>query len=235
MLVQNRRERLREATINEIKAVALHQMAQQGAAALSLRAIAGQMGMSAPALYNYYANRDELVTALIVDAYTSLAEAIEAACQTQPTHEYGLRFLAATLAFREWALSHREQFMLIYGSPIPGYHAPASVTTPVSIRATYEFMNTLESAWRAGKITIPPEYAGLTNTPTHQHIEEYHREQGLTMPAALLQIAIAGFGLIQGFVSLELYNHLDYLGGDVGEMYRAEVIAYLRRLGLLAK
>ncbi len=74
-----RRERVRAATIDEIKEIARRHIAEKGAAALSLRAIAREMGMTSPALYRYFASRDDLVTALIVDAYNSLADALEAA------------------------------------------------------------------------------------------------------------------------------------------------------------
>ncbi len=232
MITQNRRERLREATITEIKTVALYQMAEQGATALSLRAIAGQMGMSAPALYNYYANRDELITALIVDAYTSLGDATHAAREAKAQVSYGAQFVAVCLAFRNWALAHREQYMLIFGSPIPGYHAPAEITTPASARSTMPFVQTLEAARQAGQITIPGEYAGLTASPAHQQIEAVFQRQGFNLSAAMLQTAMAGWGQIIGLVSLELYGHFDYLNADMGEVYQAEITAYVKRLGL---
>ena len=232
MITQTRREKLREATIQEIKQVALSQMAEQGAAALSLRAIASQMSMSAPALYNYFDSRDALLTALILDAYTSLGDATHAASEAKAGASYGAQFVAVCLALRNWALAHREQYMLIFGSPIPGYHAPAAITTPASVRSTLPFVQTLEAAQQAGQITIPGEYAGLSASPAHQQIEAVFQSQGFNLSAAILQAAMAGWGQIIGLISLELYGHFDYLNTDMGEVYQAEVTAYVKRLGL---
>jgi AcrR family transcriptional regulator len=112
-----RRERLRAATTSEIKQIARQQMAQKGAAALSLRAIAREMGMTSPALYRYFASRDDLVTALIVDAYNSLADALEAARHGCPPTDHKQRLLEMGLAYRNWAISHAQDYTLIFGTP----------------------------------------------------------------------------------------------------------------------
>lgn len=229
--MQSRREKLRESTIEEIKKIALSQMATGGAAAISLRAIAAEIGMQAPSLYNYYKNRDDLVTALIVDAYNSLGDATHAASDSLPQAQYGARFLAVSLAFREWGLQHRAQFILVYGTPIPGYHAPAEITTPASFRATYPFIGIMEQAWRDGKLRVPLEYEGL-DTPSHLRISQGFRQRDVTMPTILLQIVMEGWSLIHGAVSLELYGHFDSWGGNMGELYRAATVAYLRRMGI---
>jgi AcrR family transcriptional regulator len=109
----SRRALRHERTRQEIKQIARQQMAQQGAASLSLRRIAAEMGMSAPSLYNYYSNRDDLVTDLLVDSYTHQAEVLEqasASCQTQETIAC---LLATLLAYRQWAVEHPTEFALI--------------------------------------------------------------------------------------------------------------------------
>ncbi|MBC8078325.1 MAG: TetR/AcrR family transcriptional regulator, partial [Chloroflexales bacterium] len=146
----SRRERQREATSDEIKQVARQQMAEEGTAGLSLRGIARQMGLSAPALYRYYPSRDELITALIVDAFHALGDATQAAQVHMHTSDYAGRFLAMTVGYRQWALDHPVDFALIYGNPIPGYHAPAEVTTPAVRRSTAPLVNLLNESWLAG-------------------------------------------------------------------------------------
>src|SRR6476660_9180340 len=115
-MTQTRRERLRDATYAEIKSIARRQMAEQGAASLSLRAIAAEMGVTPPALYRYYKNRDELVTALIVDAYNDMADTLVAADTGHPATDYAGRFLAVALAYREWAVTHAADYALILGT-----------------------------------------------------------------------------------------------------------------------
>src|SRR5438034_2331794 len=106
----SRRERRHEQTRQEIKQIARQQMAEQGTGSLSLRGIAAEMGMSAPSLYNYYANRDELVTDLLVDSYTHQAEALEQASASGETQGAIECLLATLLAYRQWAVTHPTEF-----------------------------------------------------------------------------------------------------------------------------
>src|SRR3954464_10531404 len=116
------RERYRTQLRAEVKERAWEQIATAGASALSLNAIAKQVGMSGPALYRYFASRDELITALIRDAYRSLADTVRAAGDSGA----GLAGLAHVI--RDWARSDPQRYFLIYGTPVPGYHAPADTT-----------------------------------------------------------------------------------------------------------
>ncbi|MFE0517109.1 TetR/AcrR family transcriptional regulator, partial [Streptomyces sp. NPDC058964] len=111
------RERYRGQVRAEIKERARDQIASAGASGLSLNAIAKDLGMSGPALYRYFAGRDDLITELIRDAYRSLADAFRAAA----VPESGLPGLAHAL--RRWALEDPQRYFLVYGTPVPGYHA----------------------------------------------------------------------------------------------------------------
>ena len=116
------RERYRAQVRAEVKQRAWEQIATAGASALSLNAIAKQMGLSGPALYRYFAGRDELITELIRDAYRSLADAFRASAAAGT----GVAGLAHTL--RAWALDDPQRYFLVYGTPVPGYHAPDDIT-----------------------------------------------------------------------------------------------------------
>jgi AcrR family transcriptional regulator len=126
------RERVRRELITEIKQVALDQMASTQGAALSLRAIARQMGMASSALFRYFGNRDALLTALIIDSYISLAEAAEAAEALVHRRSIEDRWMAICRGVRHWALAHPHEYALIFGSPIPGYSAPPGTVAPAS-------------------------------------------------------------------------------------------------------
>src|SRR3954453_10754638 len=127
------RERARAELTEEIKTAARQQLATVGAEALSLRAVSRELGMVSSALYRYFASRDDLLTALIIDAYDSLGESAEhahaAVAQAGPTE----RWVAVCEAARGWALAHPHEYALIYGSPIPGYTAPQA-TVPAASR-----------------------------------------------------------------------------------------------------
>src|SRR6266487_4929755 len=119
-----RRARQRAAAIEEIKALARRQLAEQGPGALSLRAIAREMGTAPSALYRYFPSHSDLVTVLCVEAYDSLAAALVAARDAVPAGDHGGRWLAVCHSFRRWSLDHRADFALIFGTPLPGYQAP---------------------------------------------------------------------------------------------------------------
>lgn len=200
------RERYRAQVRAEVKERAWEQIATAGASALSLNAIAKQMGMSGPALYRYYAGRDELITELIRDAYRSLADAVRAAAADGA----GLAALAHVL--RGWALEHPQRYFLIYGTPVPGYHAPEDITGISS-----EIMTTLLDACAP----LAPESSA---TPLHTHLED-HREwtQGHRAPPAALHRALSFWTRMHGVLSLELSGHFSGMGFDPALLFAAEL------------
>ncbi|MYW14481.1 TetR family transcriptional regulator, partial [Streptomyces sp. SID2955] len=139
------RERYRAQVREEIKKYAWEQIATAGASALSLNAIAKQIGMSGPALYRYFAGRDELITELVMDAYRSLADTFQA----EAAAGAGLGELAQAL--RRWALDDPQRYLLVYGTPVPGYHAPEATT-----RITSQIMAVLLDAATAGRPSAAP-------------------------------------------------------------------------------
>jgi AcrR family transcriptional regulator len=128
------RARVRAEMIDEIKEAARRQLATEGAN-LSLRAISRELGVVSSALYRYFASRDELLTALIIDAYNAIGEAGERA-DAAVTERLDLsgRWLATAHAWRDWALAHSAEYALIHGSPVPGYAAPADTIAPANRR-----------------------------------------------------------------------------------------------------
>src|SRR5262249_9687258 len=124
--VRSPRERYREQVREEVKTHAWAQVVTTGAMALSLNAIAREMGISGPALYRYFRNRDELITELVLDAYTDLAAACQAAAR--PDDPPAGRLAAVAGALRQWALGAPHRYLLIYGTPVPGYQAPPAAT-----------------------------------------------------------------------------------------------------------
>ncbi len=228
---QTRRERLREATREEIKQVARQQIAEQGAPALSLRAIATEMGLTAPALYRYFENRDALVTALIVDAYHSLADTLEAAAHLAPEEDYGSRLLAFTLAYRDWALSQPQDYALVFGTPIPGYQGPVEVIVPAASRSMNILLTLLEAAWQAGQLKLSVEDAQLSSE-LQALLEGWQQRYGVTQATPVLHLALSAWGQMHGLVMLELFHHLQPMVSDPSELYRFEMIAFLKRIGL---
>lgn len=232
---QSPRERYRTQVRAEVKEHAWEQIASAGASALSLNAIAKRMGMSGPALYRYYASRDELVTELITDAYRSLADALRAA---GPGAE--LARLAHTV--RDWALADPHRYFLVFGTPVPGYHAPDDVTAIAS-----EIMATLLDAsaalaegaedsrdakgskgTKATKATKATK--GHPATPFDVHLDD-HRDwaDGHPAPSPVLHRALSFWTRVHGVLSLELAGHFGAMGFDPALFFAAEVDDLLAR------
>lgn len=129
---QTARQLARAELTRAIKEAATRQLAETGAAALSLRAVARDLGLASSALYRYFPSRDALLTALIVDAFNAIGAAAESGAASAAPADPGVRWLAACRAVRQWALAHPHEFALVYGSPVPGYRAPADTVDPAT-------------------------------------------------------------------------------------------------------
>jgi len=206
-------------------------MAEYGTAGLSLRGIARELDVTAPALYNYYARLDDLITALIVDAYTALAEVLEAADAGQPRARHADRLMAVLLAYREWAMAHPVDFSLIYGNPIPGYRAPAEATTPPARRGFAVILAILAEALASGELQPQPEH--LHQPPDlHVRLPSAGETQAEPVPPAVIYLGVMGWTRIHGMIMLELFNHTDTLVDNHAAFYRHEVESLLRSIGL---
>src|SRR5512134_281653 len=137
-----------------IKETAWKQIAEFGASALSLRAIARELKITAPAIYNYFPNRDALVTALIVDAYTSFGDSQLAARDTLPPEDIPGRLNAIGMAYRAWAHSYPQRYQLIFGTPIPGYEAPLMEVLPSAARSLTALVSVIEQLRVQGKLNV---------------------------------------------------------------------------------
>lgn len=195
------RDRARVALTAEITELAREQLATVGAAGLSLRAIARELGMASSALYRYFPSRDDLLTRLIIEGYDALGAAAEAA--DDPAAAPADRWLAVCRSVRAWARAHPAEYALLYGSPVPGYEAPPD-TVPAATRVGAVLGRVLGDAARAGLL---PEAGGAspgTITPAvaevlgghHPALDDRVRARGLVVWSALF-----------GAVSFELFGH----------------------------
>lgn len=219
----SRREQLKEQTYQEIIATARRQIAEKGAAALSLRGIARRMEMTAPALYRYFEDRDDLVTALIVTAYQSLQESLKAAWLEVQDQDSAAKLLAVGMAYREWALAHPEDYALIFGTPIPGYVAPPESTLPIARSALGVLIQALESGWKNGEFHLSSDAPALAPALLDDQPE-------MAEAAPLVAAALALWSLVHGLTSLELFGHFTTLLEDPAELYRRQLENQLKLL-----
>jgi AcrR family transcriptional regulator len=206
------RERARAEITAEILDAARGYLATDGAPALSLRAIARDLGMASSALYRYFKSRDELLTRLIIDAYDSLGAAAEASEATIDRIDLAGRFTAICEAVRAWALAHPNEYALIYGSPVPGYVAPAD-TVPPATRVTALLLWIIIDAAAAGRVSAA-DTRDAEGEPLAAALAPIRSYLPPGIPAPLVQRALMVWTNLFGVISFELYGQLHQVVGE---------------------
>lgn len=201
------RQIARENTMREIVRIGREQLAAVGPTDLSLRAVARELGVVSSAVYRYVASRDELLTLLIVDAYDELGDEVDAAVaevRAKPRRQVH----AVATAVRAWALRGPSRYALIYGTPVPGYSAPAERTTGAGTRVAVRLMRILDEAYAVGVLQSAAERLPRA---VRQDLEAIRREYGLALPAEVLA---RGFALWSGLFGAVSFDVFDQYGPD---------------------
>lgn len=226
------RERARAELTRAIKDAARRQLAAEGAAALSLRAVARDLGMASSALYRYFPNRDELLTALIVEAYDAAGEAAERA--EAAAHEAGAgpaeRWLAVCRGFRAWALAHPHEFALLYGSPVPDYHAPTDTIEPAG-RVGRLLGSIVAEAAAAGDVR-PPERPLQAPRLVSEGVLAIVGGTPEAPFEDLVERTIVAWIALVGAVSFELFGHLNNVVTSYDAYFDAAMTVAAEAVGL---
>ena len=227
--IQGARQRARAEITAEIVAAARRQLADVGPADLSLRAVARELGVVSSAVYRYVASRDELLTLLIVEAYDSLGERAEQAVESSRGQPAGARWIHAAMAVRAWALEHRHEYALVYGTPVPGYEAPQE-TTPSGTRVSFALLTIVREAWAAGEIDVP---TGPPITPElSADLERFRSTVDLPAPDAVLVRTLAAWTQLFGLLSFELFSQTRGVVEHHDDLFTATAAAMAVQLGL---
>ena len=206
------RERYRAQVRHEVKEAALRQLAESGPAAVSVSAIGKQLGVSGPALYRYFASRDELLTELVIDAYHDLADALAASHAAGPGPRARLEGLAR--AYRSWALAQPHRYRLLFGPLLPGYDAHAQRLVDAAQHAMGQLLDILRES---GDGTLePPEPLASQLAAWAQP-----RVPGIDPATALRAVLI--WSRLHGIVSLEIAGNWASMGLDPGQLFEAQL------------
>jgi len=228
MTASSVRARVRAEMIDEIKQAARRHLASDGAN-LSLRAVARDMGMVSSAVYRYFPSRDDLLTALIVDAYDALGEAVETAEAAVDRAELRGRWFAACHAARDWALARPAEYALVYGSPVPGYAAPGDTIGP-ALRPTVVLMGILADGVRSGAIAADPgDRLPAALVPDFRRIAAYAFPD---LPAGTLDRGMTAWIQLFGLLNFELFGRLNNTIEDTGAYFAHQLAAMADLVGL---
>jgi AcrR family transcriptional regulator len=211
----------------EITDAARRQLAEVGAAGLSLRAVAREIGMVSSAVYRYFPSRDDLLTRLIVESYDALGAAAEDA--DDPTLAPRERWVAVCRAVRGWAREHPHEYALLYGSPVPGYRAPRDTVPPAS-RVGILLGRILADAAASGAL---PETAGERDPRLVS--DEARAVLGGDHPAIDETVrvrALLAWSSVFGAISFELFGHFVGSVVDADRFFDRAMADLAQQLGL---
>jgi AcrR family transcriptional regulator len=226
-----RAEEQRETLVRDVKDAARAQLREVGAEALSLRAIARDVGMSPAGLYRYFDGRDAILTALIEEGFDDLADHLFHALGQEefvlarhgrprpdgPVAPDGAGFReqqrAVARAYRRWSLDHPNEFGLLYGDPVRGYAAPEDgVTVAANTRVSQAMLTAMVGALAAGQLRVPAHYAALADDPGGRRLAaDIEAIAGVDVGAGTALRMIGAWARLHGLVSLEVFNQLHWL------------------------
>ncbi len=203
-----------------IKETAWKQIAEVGAPALSLRAIARELKITAPAIYNYFPDRDALATQLIIDAFTSFGDWQFAGRDSAPLGEHAKRLEGIGVAYRNWAHAYPQRYQLIFGTPIPGYVYPAETVFPASSHAITPLFSVVEEIRTAGKLKL--KSFKPVKKECEPHFEMWKKKMGALHPQTHFA-AMLIWSRVHGIVSLELQGNIPLFGEDGNALFMFQI------------
>lgn len=225
------RERARAALTADIVTAARAQLADTGAAGLSLRAVARELGMVSSAIHRYFPTKDDLLTALIIDGYNAVGQAVEDADAACERTDYFGRWRAVCRAVRTWALEHPQEYALLYGSPVPGYEAPMD-TVPAAVRDTAVFGTIVSEADKAG--ALAPKGPELKPPASFAADAQQVREVIPDVSDAMIARAVSAWTGLYGWVNFELFGQFNNVLEDRDVAFDLQIDCLAGILGLSA-
>ena len=226
----DRRARYRAQTRDEVKQIALRQIATAGLGALSLNGVARELGVTGPALYRYFASRDDLLAELVANAYDDLADAVEAADASSRTADGRDRLRALAAAYRAWALAQPHRYLLLFGAPVGSGALAPERTIPAAHRTMSALLAALD-----GLVATPSGDDDRPRAGDEQPIAELDRQleawleqrAGPRVGGPVARLGVALWTRLHGILSLELAGHFASMGFDPALLYAAECEALL--------
>ncbi len=219
---RSRRERLRAQTTDEIRDMAREHLVKRGPQGISLRAVARDVGLSAPALYRYFPSLDDLITDLIVACIDELTRHLETARDAADAADVPARLATVSRAFRTWAVRHPAEFALVFGSPVPGYAAPADDPTEAAGRRFGSvFAGLFAELWARQPFPIQtPDELGprlLRSMSGHNAIVNQ------ALPPGAVAVFLQCYTRLYGIITMEVFGHLSWALDDVEPLFEREL------------
>ncbi|WP_405181645.1 TetR/AcrR family transcriptional regulator [Nocardia sp. NBC_01377] len=224
------RSRARAQTMEDIVRIGREHLASDGAAALSLRAVARDLGVVSSAVYRYVSSRDELLTLLVIDGYNALGDAVDAALADAPD-DPALRLRVLGRAVLHWARAETARYGLLFGTPVPGYAAPAEQTVEPGTRVIVAMQALFADACARGLLT-PPDPLPRLSGPLAASFAAIRSEFGLDVPDWLMARGVTVWPALFGAVTFDVFDQYGAeTFADRDELFELQLDGFLDMLG----
>jgi AcrR family transcriptional regulator len=222
-----RRDRVRAATLAEIRSTARRLLVEGGEQGVSLRAIAREMGMTAPALYRYFANHEDLLTTVTDDIFGDLVATLAQARDADAGADIVDRLAAAAQAFRLWAVAHPQEFAAVFAKPsslLVGHCA-----TPNSQELGKLFFELFLEFWKQRPFPVRPDDQ-LAPTLLAQLRTWGAEVTDVAIPAGAMYAFFILWVRLYGLVALEIFGHLQFAMPEVQPFFDSAITELASRL-----
>ncbi|WP_019634702.1 TetR/AcrR family transcriptional regulator [Actinomadura atramentaria] len=213
--MESRRERQRAATVDEITRTARRILVEAGPEAVTLRAIAREMGMTAPGLYRYFASHGDLLRHLVGVLFGEITAALEAGMARAAKGDHGGKFLAVARAFRRWCLAHPREFSLLFGAPLPSLDDEGDLdfADQCGREFAWTFVRLFVDLWRKQPFPVPADEE--LDPSLRAQLTRYRDDVlGVDLPLGVMQLFLQCWVRLQGAISLEAFGHLNFALDD---------------------
>jgi AcrR family transcriptional regulator len=222
-----RRERLRTATVAEIKDLARRLLVSGGCPAISLRAIARDMGMTAPAIYRYFPSLDALIGELTADLFEELRVVVETARDVNSTMQPLEQLLDMARSFRRWCIAHPAEFELMFGGPVPGvasFEVECVGPNHAGARFGAPFLEVFAQIWHSTPFPTPPGDA--IRERLGPQLRPYTEAFGTDVPVEVVYAYLSSWIRLYGVVAMEVFGHLRWAVTDVEPLFEMELATF---------
>ncbi|WP_350281149.1 TetR/AcrR family transcriptional regulator [Kribbella sp. HUAS MG21] len=226
------RDRRRAATLAEIKAAARRLLVGGGSAAVGLRAVARELGLTPPALYRYFPSHEALISALIADLYDELTAALMELRCSEDTDDLGAQLYLLANGLRDWALAHPAEFALLFGTAVPSPDSEDHEDTPghqAAMRFGALFKELVAQIWHWKPFPYPPDEQLGTELVAQltQESEHFHG-----MPPGAIYLSLTYWTRLYGLICMEVFGQLHWVLPDAGAYFEAQLYEIGEALGL---
>jgi AcrR family transcriptional regulator len=233
----SRRDRARADTEREIRQTARRVLVDHGVDGLALRAVAREMGMTAPALYRYFSSREDLVDHVVADLYTELCDVLESVRDDVTPAEPGPQLIAVSRAFRSWATTHHAEFGLLFGSAgervLPPDAGPDADDRPSDVAARRfggVFAALVSRLYLEQGFPVPADHE--IEPALQVQLRTWCEKLPVALPLGVMAVFLSCWIRLYGMVCMEVFGHLRFALDDAAPMFEAELRGLAVRLGM---